>query len=75
MQLQDLDVLKEIPGYTAILKAVLKSQIQMLVGITIDHAQNVTQNSRPLPECPSKEPDSDVGRYYNRPRPECHSKQ
>ena len=43
MQLQDLDVLKEIPGYTAILKAVLKSQIQMLVGIIIDHTQNVTQ--------------------------------
>ena len=35
MQLQDLDVLKEIPGYTVILKAVLKSQIQMLVSVTL----------------------------------------
>ena len=36
MQLQDLDVLKEIPGYPAILKAVLKTQIQMLVSILKD---------------------------------------
>lgn len=28
---RELDVLKEIPGYKAILKSVLKSQIQMLV--------------------------------------------
>jgi hypothetical protein len=31
----ELDVLKEIPGYKAILKSVLKSQIQMLVRFTI----------------------------------------
>lgn len=28
---RELDMLKEIPGYKAILKSVLKSQIQMLV--------------------------------------------
>jgi len=29
--MMDLEVLKEIPGYRAILKSVLKSQIQFLV--------------------------------------------
>ena len=29
----DLDVVRDIPGYKLILKAVLKSQIQQLVGI------------------------------------------
>ena len=31
MYLQDVGVLKDIPGYKALLKAVIKSQIQMLV--------------------------------------------
>ena len=31
MELQDFEALKVIPGYTSILKAVLKSQIQLLV--------------------------------------------
>ena len=31
MYLQEVEVLKEIPGYKALLKAVIKSQIQMLV--------------------------------------------
>ena len=31
MYLQDVEVLKEIPGYKALLKAIIKSQIQMLV--------------------------------------------
>ena len=30
--LQDVEMLKELPGYKAILKAVLKAQIQSLVG-------------------------------------------
>lgn len=30
----DLDVLKDIPGYKAILKSVLKSQIQLLVSFS-----------------------------------------
>ena len=33
MYLQDLNVLKEVPGYKVLLKAVIKSQIQMLVRI------------------------------------------
>lgn len=32
MSTPDMDVIKEIPGYKVILKAVLKSQIQQLVG-------------------------------------------
>ena len=31
MELQDFEALKVIPGYTSILKSVLKSQIQLLV--------------------------------------------
>jgi hypothetical protein len=31
MKVPDLEVIKEIPGYKVILKAVLKSQIQQLV--------------------------------------------
>ena len=31
VQQSDLDVFKDIPGYRAILKAVLKNQIQILV--------------------------------------------
>lgn len=31
MQTADLEVIKEIPGYKVILKAVLKTQIQQLV--------------------------------------------
>ena len=31
MQGKDLEIIKEVPGYKAILKAVLKSQIQVLV--------------------------------------------
>ena len=31
LPLQDIDVLREMPGYKAILKAVLKAQIQSLV--------------------------------------------
>ena len=36
MQSPDLEVLKDIPGYKAILKAVLRSQIQLLVCISFD---------------------------------------
>ena len=31
MQVSELDVFKDVPGYKAILKTVLRSQIQMLV--------------------------------------------
>ena len=33
MQASDMQVIKDIPGYKVILKAVLKSQIQQLVGV------------------------------------------
>lgn len=36
--MSDLDVLKEIPGYKAILKSVLKSQIQLLMQQLSEHA-------------------------------------
>ena len=35
MQASDLEVIKEIPGYKVILKAVLKSQIQHMVRIRV----------------------------------------
>ena len=48
----DLEVLKDIPGYKAILKAVLRSQIQLLVCIDLvmkDHylfyVQNLNSNT------------------------------
>jgi len=35
MAAPDMDVIKEVPGYRVILKAVLKSQIQQLVSIFV----------------------------------------
>ena len=39
MQASDIQVIKDIPGYKVILKAVLKSQIQQLVCVSFVHKQ------------------------------------
>ena len=45
MQSTDLQVIKEIPGYKVILKTVLKSQIQQLVGDTGDYPNMPMQHA------------------------------
>ena len=43
MQSTDLQVIKDIPGYKVILKAVLKSQIQQLVSASFQHSRSLVR--------------------------------
>ena len=49
MAAPDLDVIKDIPGYKVILKAIVKSQIQQLVsGLWLKGQQNQTRDEREM---------------------------